>query len=215
MIIRAFTKTYGDFKLSVPELEFKPGSITALVGANGCGKSTYAKTAAGIISDDRGSRVCESNSVGYMSQSSFAFRMSVKKNVMINTDDEAKADSLIASLGISDIADKNAKKLSGGQTARMALARILVKEYELLILDEPTASMDMESSLLAESEIMKYKEQGPAVLLITHSLQQARRIADEIIYFDNGVLVEQGSSEELLSSPKDERTAKFIEFYGI
>lgn len=214
MKIRAFTKTYPGFKLDMPEIELAPGRVYAMVGGNGCGKSTYAKTVAGIISPDAGGSLTDA-SAGYMSQSSFAFRMSVRKNVLLNTDDESLADEMISRLGLGEQKDANAKNLSGGQKARMALARVMVKPYELLILDEPTASMDVKNSLISEELIREYAEKGPAVLLITHSLQQAKRTADEVIFLENGHLIEKGKCAKVLNDPDDPRTKAFIDFYGV
>jgi len=118
-------------------------------------------------------------------------------------------------LGIDALAGQNAKKLSGGETARMALCRILMKRYELLILDEPTAAMDMESTLAAEGLIQKYcAETGCAVLLITHSIGQARRLSDRLLFLQGGKLIEQGQTSQLLSAPQCEETKRFLEFYG-
>lgn len=214
MRIKAFTKSYGSFRLECPELSFAGGKIYAVVGTNGCGKSTLAKVISGITQSDNGTRVFDGQS-GYMPQMSFAFSMSVKKNIMLNTADEAAADELLQRLGLAELSGKNAKRLSGGQTAKLALARLIVRSYELLILDEPTASMDMKSCLTAEQCMKEYAEGGAAVLLITHSLQQARRIADEIIYIEDGKIIERGAAAELLAAPRDDKTAAFIEFYGL
>lgn len=214
MTVKAFSKSYSSFRLEVPEIVLEKGKIYAMVGGNGSGKSTYAKAAAGIIKTDAKKPVCDMTA-GYMSQSSFAFRMSVKKNVMLNTDDSALADEMLLRLGLSEYADENAKNLSGGQKARMALARVLVRKYDLLILDEPTAAMDVQSSLTAEELIKEYAGRGSAVLLITHSLQQARRTADELLYFEAGRLVERGDCLAVLDNPENEKTKAFIEFYGV
>ena len=98
----------------------------------------------------------------------------------------------------------------------MALSRLLMKDYELLILDEPAAAMDMESTLSAEKLIRETcKETGCAVLLITHSISQARRIADRVLVLHQGKLVEQGATEAVLSAPSKEETRRFLDFYGL
>jgi ABC-type phosphate transport system ATPase subunit len=118
-------------------------------------------------------------------------------------------------LGIDALAGQSAKKLSGGETARMALCRILMKRYELLILDEPTAAMDMESTLAAEGLIRKScTETGCAVLLITHSIGQARRLSDQLLFLQVGKLIEQGETAQLLTAPQCEETKRFLEFFG-
>ena len=98
----------------------------------------------------------------------------------------------------------------------MALARLMMKRYEVAILDEPTAAMDMETTSLSEDLILRYvKETGCAIVLVTHSLQQARRIADEVLYFHKGKLQESGPKEQILSAPAMAETKRFLEFYGI
>ena len=98
----------------------------------------------------------------------------------------------------------------------MALVRLMMKHYELVILDEPTAAMDMETTLLSEKLIAEYvRETGCAMILVTHSLQQARRIADEVLYFHKGALLEYGPKEHVLDHPVKAETKQFLEFYGI
>jgi ABC-type phosphate transport system ATPase subunit len=98
----------------------------------------------------------------------------------------------------------------------MALARLMMKRYDLVILDEPTAAMDMETTLLSEKLIVDYvRETGCALILVTHSLQQARRIADEALYFHKGELAEYGAKEQVLNAPVNEKTRQFLEFYGV
>ena len=213
----AFTKSYGKrVVLSLPELELQRGQITAIIGPNGSGKSTFAKILAGIERADNNRSILPGVSVGYLPQKSFPFRMSTEKNILQNGNDPARARALMKELEIDALAGQSAKKLSGGETARMALCRILMRRYELLILDEPTAAMDMESTLAAEGLIRRYcTETGCGVLLITHSISQARRIADRVIVLHQGRLIEQGESVQVLSKPKQEKTKSFLEFYGL
>ena len=213
----AFQKTYGRRTvLDLPELQLPQGQITAVIGPNGSGKSTFAKVLAGIERADSKKPALQGDSVAYLPQKSFPFRMSTEKNILLNGNDTVRAEELMKALGIESLAHQSAKKLSGGETARMALCRVLMKRYELLILDEPTAAMDMESTLAAEKLIRETCEtQGCAILLITHSIQQARRIADRVMVLHQGKLIEQGTAEQVLSSPTQEQTRQFLDFYGI
>ena len=213
----AFSRTYnGRVVLDLPELEFSAGELTAVIGPNGSGKSTFAKILAGVERADGKKPVLSGVSVGYLPQKSFPFRMSTEKNILLNGNDPARAAELMEALGIRELAGQRAKKLSGGETARMALCRILMRRYELLILDEPTTAMYMESTLAAETLIRKTcREQNCALLLITHSISQARRIADRVIFLQRGELVEQGPAERVLNHPAKEQTGRFLEFYGI
>lgn len=213
----AFTKSYnGRLVLNMPEMTLERGMITAVIGANGSGKSTLARVLAGIEPADRKFRPLSGVSVGYMPQKSYAFRMSTGKNISLNGRDDARMARLTESLQLKSLSGQRAKKLSGGETAKMALARLLMGQYELLILDEPTAAMDMASSLAAESLLTDYcRERDCPVLLITHSIQQARRIAGRVIFLHQGELAEQGDTEALLTRPQREETKEFLRFYGI
>ena len=216
MKIAAFTKTYeGRRVLDFPGLELERGLIYAVIGANGSGKSTFAKILAGVLPADKKLRYSDASSVGYMPQKNYAYRMSTLSNILLNGSDRARADLLMEKLQIKALENKRANRLSGGETARMALARLMMKSYELVILDEPTAAMDMETSSLSEEMIVDYvKETGCTLLLVTHSLQQAKRIADRVLYFHKGQLLEQGEKDVLLYKPQKPETRQFLEFYG-
>lgn len=216
MRLGAFKKSYGGKTvLNFPGIELEQGKIYAVIGANGSGKSTLAKVVSGVEKPDEGKFKVPCKT-GYMPQKSFAFRMTVRKNLMQNGKDNKKAEKLMEDMGIAHLAEKKANRLSGGETARMALCRLFMKAYELIILDEPTAAMDMESTLLAEKLIREYMSQtGCAVLIITHSLSQAARLADTVLFFSNGELAEWGSAQKLMTDPKDERTKNFLKFINI
>ena len=186
MRINACTKTYGGRTvLRFPGLSLEPGSICAVVGANGSGKSTLARLVSGAVRPDGNVQVLESPvRVGYMPQKSFAFRLTVRRNIRLSGPKPERAEALMEACG-------------------------------LLILDEPTASMDMEAAILAERLVAAYREEtGCAVLLITHDLQQARRMADEALFFCGGQLWESGPAERVLFAPERPETGKFLEFYG-
>ena len=218
MKIMPFSKTYdGVSVLDFPGLELQPGTIYGVIGANGSGKSTFGKILAGVLASDQGGRpLAENVQVGYMPQKSFAFRMSVLKNICLTGGTRERAMELLTHLGIGHLARRKAEKLSGGETARMALARIAMRPYDLVILDEPTASMDVESTLLAEDMMRRIvSESGCTMLLVTHSLQQARRVAHEALYLQKGQLLESGPADKLLYNPETEETRRFLHFYGI
>lgn len=217
MRIEAFSKTYdGRTVLDFSGMELKHGKIYAVIGANGSGKSTFAKCLAGIISPDKKREILDKKiSVGYMPQKSYAFSMSVEKNIALGGDDKVRATGLMEALQITHLAKKKANRLSGGETARMALARVLMKPFDVMILDEPTAAMDIEMSSLSEELIKEYcKETNCALILVTHSLQQAKRVADEVLFFYQGKLMEAGAKESILYTPQMPETKRFLEFYG-
>ena len=214
MKLPAFIKTYdGVTVLDFPGMEIEPRKIYAVIGANGSGKSTFAKILSGVLPADR--KVQLPQSVGYLPQKPYAFRMSTKKNILLGGSEEAKANELMWALQISHLEKKRADRLSGGETARMAIARLMMKAFDLVILDEPTAAMDIETTAAAESLILDYTgATGCATILVTHSLQQARRVADEALFFYKGKLMESGAKERLLYHPTQPETKRFLEFYG-
>ena len=217
MKILPFPKTYeGRTVLDFPGMELQSGKIYAIIGANGSGKSTFAKILEGIVPADKRGKHLDGGCIGYMPQKNYAFRMATRANILLNGIDVKRAEELMDALHIRHLEEKRADKLSGGETARMALARLMMKKYDLVILDEPTAAMDMETTILSENLIASYvQETGCTLVLVTHSLQQARRIADEVLYFHKGELAESGTKEQVLHNPESEKTRQFLEFYGV
>ena len=217
MKIRECSKTYnGHTVLCCPAYEFQPGRIYALIGPNGSGKSTYARLAAGVEKSDRGGILAEDPSgIRYMPQKSFSFRMSVEKNIILAGNDRKRASRLMEKLHLTELSRQRARSLSGGETAKMSLARVLMQPSKLLILDEPTSAMDMESAIIAEQLILEYLEEtGCAVLFVTHDLSQARRMATDVLFFFHGKLLESGPAEKILFTPERPETARFLEYYG-
>ena len=210
-------KTFGSRTvLQVPAVELAHGRICAVVGANGSGKSTFARLLAGVLPPDGGgSALLPAVKVRYMPQKSYPFRLTTRTNILLSGGGAERAEALMDALQIGHLARQRATGLSGGETARMALARVLARPCELLILDEPTAAMDMESAILSEGLIRSYcRETGCAVLLITHDLQQARRMAGDALFFFRGRLWEQGPAQRVLFAPEKPETRRFLEFYG-
>ena len=217
MRISAFTKSYDKKTvLRFPDYELSRGQIVAVIGANGSGKSTLAKVLAGIEPSDQRIRPLTGISIGYLPQKSYGFHMSVMANLLLNGRDRALAARRMDELKIRDLEHARADRLSGGETARMALGRLLMGTYDLVILDEPTAAMDRESTLLAERLVLEYvREKACTLLLVTHSLQQARRMAQEALFLSNGVLIESGPLQKVLYDPEQMETRQFLDFYGL
>ena len=215
MILPALKKTYeGRTVLDFPEYELAEGKLHAVIGANGSGKSTLAKILAGVFKDDAGQSGLPGVNVGYLPQKAYAFRMSVRKNLLLGKGDPARAEALLDALSLGELADKKGHTLSGGETARMCLARLLMHSFDLLILDEPTAAMDMQSILLTEKVLMEARKAGSTILMITHSIQQASRIADEVLFLKDGKLIEHGPSAQVLHQPQRPEIAAFLDFFG-
>lgn len=217
MRILPFSKTYEEKRvLDFPGIELEAGKIYAVIGANGSGKSTFARILSGVLQADRRGPYIQGGTVGYMPQKNYAFRMTTMANILLGGNDRMKAERLMDAFQIRHLERKRADRLSGGETARMAMARLMMKRFDLVVLDEPTAAMDIEMTGISEFLIAEYvRETGCALILVTHSLQQAKRIADEILFFRKGELWETGKKEEFLAGPNREETREFLKFYGV
>ncbi len=218
MKVCPFTKTYRKRQvLQVSELSLKRDRIYAVIGANGSGKSTFARILAGTVcADQKGAVFDKPYRTGYMPQKSYAFHMSTRRNILLGGSERKRAETLMQQLGIDHLANCRADRLSGGETARMALARTLMRRHDIVFLDEPTAAMDISSAALAEELMLQYRrENGNTMVIVTHSLRQARCLADEVLFFHQGRLLETGEAREVLFQPRNEETRRFLEFYGV
>lgn len=222
MKIRKLQKMYDSrVVLKIDEFDFEKGKIYAVVGANGCGKSTFLKLLSHTVkSDDKSSEIDFDNQlVCYMPQKNYAFKTSTLKNVLLGSKN-AKADTpqafkLMRDMKIDHLAKQQASRLSGGETARMALCRIILTAAPVILLDEPTAAMDIESTLLSENLIRNYREKtGATIIMVTHSINQAKRLADEVIFMESGHIAEHGPTNDVLCNPQEKKTKEFLEFFS-
>lgn len=213
-------KVYGDRTvLDISSLTVSKGETVVIVGPNGSGKSTLLKVISGVIEKTEGEFSFDGE-LYYLPQQSIPFKKSVRKNILFSakedTDKEERCDALLKELQLSHLADKNAKGLSGGECQRLALGRILINNCNLLLLDEPSSAADIEGTEIIENAIRKYREKNDcAILMTTHSPRQALNLADRIIMLHEGKIVEEGSAQELLSSPKTLWGKKFIDMWKI
>ncbi len=216
--IKNLIKKYGERTvLNIDSLTVKKGETVVVVGPNGSGKSTLLKILSGITEKSSGEFSADGD-IYYLPQQSIPFRKTVRKNLLFSVKDsidkEKRAQEIIRLLSLSDLADKNASRLSGGECQRIALGRVLVNCGDFLLLDEPSSAADIEGTEIIENAIKKYREEtGCGILMTTHSPAQARNLADRIIILHKGEIVEDGSPEELLASPKSLWGKKFIDFW--
>lgn len=217
-IVNAVKSYEGREVLNIPELEIKNGLIYAVIGLNGSGKSTLLQCIAGIEKLSGGRIEYKENlsyqdcklDISYMNQKPYLFNETVKKNILIGlkyrklskTEIENRFEKYRYYFNMEYLLDKNSKKLSGGEFAKTALLRTAVLEGNLILLDEVTASMDIESTIKAEKLIKDMKKEENTIILVTHDLYQARRIADYVIFMDQGKIIEKGFKEEVFNNPQ-------------
>lgn len=182
-------KSYnGQVVLDIDNFEIEEGKIYAITGPNGSGKSTLAKILVGIILDDSNKKINLSERIAYVPQKPYVFDLTLEKNIMLNGKDKNKCEKLIEDFGISYLKNKRAKGFSGGEQQKLALARFMMQDYELVILDEPTSAMDELSQKNAEDIILRYAK-GKTMIIITHDKSQINKIADKTISMNNGKIV--------------------------
>ena len=109
-----------------------------------------------------------------------------------------------------DLANKKAKLLSGGEKQRLCIARALAIDREVYIFDEPTSNLDVENSRIVEKCILDLARKGKTVIIATHNLFQARRLADKVAFLHRGKLIEYGETKQIFEEPKNELTKRFI-----
>lgn len=214
--------------------------ITALIGPSGCGKSTFLRTLNRMNDFIENCRVegkilyrgkdiynetdpiSLRREVGMVFQQPNPFAKSIYDNIAYGVRlkgitkkdelDEIVEKSLKQAAIWNEVKDrlkKSALGLSGGQQQRLCIARALAMEPEILLMDESTASLDPISSAAIEELTMKLKEKY-TIIMVTHNMQQARRISDKTAFFYLGELIEYGKTEKIFTTPKNERTYRYI-----
>lgn len=217
-IVNASKKYYEKEVLYVDELNFQKGKVYALMGLNGSGKSTLLQCSSGLDSLTSGEIIynnCKDinsfrKNISVMVQKPYLFNSTVKENIIIGLkfrklsegSIENKLEQYLSYFQINNLLNKNARELSGGEQARVALLRTAILETEVTFLDEPTASMDIESTFQAEKLIINMATKERSVIFVTHDFFQAERVADYVIFLDKGKIIEKGETSEVINYPK-------------
>jgi tungstate transport system ATP-binding protein len=220
----------GRAVLHVGRLEVVAGEVLGLVGPTGSGKSTLLRLLAGLEAptsgclelwgnrlDDRELPAAVSRRMTLVFQRPLLLSGTVQANVEYGLRlrgerrRSARARELLDRLGLGGLAARSVRTLSGGETQLVALARALVLEPQVLLLDEPTANLDPGRVALVEAEVESFRRRaGATVVWATHNLFQARRAADRAAFLLGGNLVEVAPVGEFFETPKDPRTAAFV-----
>jgi tungstate transport system ATP-binding protein len=217
--------------LHIGQLEIHQGEVLAIVGPSGAGKSTLLRLlnfleapSSGLITFKgtpfgarRGLPVGLKRKVTTVFQRPCLLSRSVAANVQYglqlrgNRNSHGRIARALDQVGLQHLAKAPARTLSGGEAQRVALARALVIEPEVLLLDEPTANLDPYNIKLIEQIICEHnQQQGATVVLVTHNVFQARRLAQRVALLLEGQIVEIGDVESFFQSPADPRTAAFV-----
>ena len=231
--IKKLYKSYGDNEvLKGIDQKVSEAEVLCIVGPSGSGKSTMLRcinllevpTSGEVYID--GELVTSQNineirtKMGMVFQNFNLFpHMTVLENVtcapinvkgVSKADAEAKAMELLTRVGLDNKANAYPRSLSGGQQQRVAIARALAMDPEIMLFDEPTSALDPE--MVGEVlDVMKdLAKEGLAMIVVTHEMGFAKEVADKVIFMDEGVIVEQGTPEEVLINPSEERTKNFL-----
>lgn len=215
-------KSYkGRLVLDIPELILEQGCTYALLGANGSGKTTLLRLLAGRINADQGSINCAlpPDKVAYLPQKPYAFSFSALRNLTMAlpadcTNKKALAQAALDEVGLGQLRETKGHRLSGGESQRLAVARLLMAPHSLLLLDEPTSATDIAGNELIEAALARYMGDNSCQLIFaTHALSQAERLADQILFFAQGRICEQGPVEQVLHHSQSAECRAFLRFW--
>ena len=230
-VLEGLRQRYGERTvLDIPDMTIQRGEILALVGPSGAGKSTLlrllalleAPTDGKLVFHRNGKKVTQSDAalddrrqIALLFQRPALLSRSVRDNVAYGLGvrgqkSPAKVEQALKEVGLAELASAHPRTLSGGELQRAALARMLVLSPEVILLDEPTANLDPANVRLIEGLVRDHNARnGTTVVLVTHNVFQARRLATRTGLILDGELVELAPTEEFFSAPRDPRTAAF------
>ncbi len=205
-------------------LVLAPGAPTVLLGPNGSGKTSLIRLAMGLLAPTSG-RITwgarpelEGRRTALVFQRPVMLRRSASANVdyalsaagVPRAERSSRIGDLLGRVGLRDLGARPARRLSGGEQQRLALARALARDPEVLFLDEPTASLDPQATKAVEDIIRTVAASGVKIVMATHDLGQARRLAADIVFLVGGRLVEHTEAERFFTAPATPEAAAFL-----
>lgn len=221
-------KNYRSVKaLKSVSLNLQGNKIVVLLGVNGAGKTTLMRIMSGLENPDSGkiffnNQNTDDKALRQVStlvfQKTAMFTMNVYDNLAFGLkirkvpkeEIPKSVDEALHAVRLSGFEKRRAKRLSGGEQQRIALARAFLLDSHVLLLDEPTANLDPNSATIIEKAIISKKSSQRIIVMATHNLSQARRMADEIVHIHNGEVVEVAKPADFFETPTSEITRKFI-----
>ena len=210
-------KSNGRTILSIPHALIPADRITACIGPNGAGKTTLLKLLDGLVKPDSGT-------VSYSFKTKTALvlhhtpmiKASAKTNIAMVCDaDEsiknADIDRVIEQVGLSELANSPAHKLSAGERQKVCLGRAILQKPNLVLLDEPTANLDPKTTEQVEELIRQFDRQGVDVIFSSHQLAQVQRLAEHIIFIDQGEIKERGPVGPFFNNPQTPAAKRYLQ----
>ncbi len=205
-------------------LSLLPGAPTVLIGPNGSGKSTLLRVAMGLLAPTRGritwgglenvpplKRAIVFQHPAMLRRSAAAnIRFALRAVGIPRAEHARRTSELLELVGLGELADRAARKLSGGEQQRLALARALARDPAVLFLDEPTASLDPVATKAVEDIIRAVSQRHIKVVMATHDLGEARRLAGEVVMLHRGRVVETGAAASFFDAPQTTEARAFL-----
>lgn len=199
--------------------EMRAGEIVAIIGPSGSGKSTFLRTINGLEKITEG-KAEVNGTTGMVFQGFNLFpHMTCLDNItyapvkvlkMSKAAARKKAQELLELVGLTDKAEAYPKQLSGGQQQRIAIARALAMNPDVMLFDEPTSALDPEITGEVLDVMRKLADNHMSMIIVTHEMSFARDVADRVIFMDKGVIVEEGTPDEIFDAPKTARLREFL-----
>jgi tungstate transport system ATP-binding protein len=205
-------------------MQIESGAPTILIGPNGSGKTTFLRVAMGLLVPTHGRVTCGGVEKSPPTRRAFVFqrpamlRRTAADNVqyalraagVAHAEHDARIRDLLALVGLEGLGPRPARRLSGGEQQRLALARALARDPVVLFLDEPTASLDPASTKAIEDVIIAVAASGIKVVMSTHDLGEARRLGGDIVLLHRGRLIERAAALRFFGSPETAEARSFI-----
>jgi general L-amino acid transport system ATP-binding protein len=233
--VKGVKKWFGDFQaLKGISMDVAEGEVLVIAGPSGSGKSTFIRCINRLEQHQEGQIIVDGieltndlknieairSEVGMVFQSFNLFpHLTVMQNITLaqiwvrkknRSEAEEKAMELLERVGIPEQAQKFPGQLSGGQQQRVAIARALAMEPKIMLFDEPTSALDPEMIKEVLDVMKELAKSGMTMIVVTHEMGFAKEVADRVMLFDEGLLVEQNTPDEFFNNPKSDRTKLFL-----
>ncbi len=233
---RNVSKSFGDFEvLKGINFSVEEGEVVVIIGPSGSGKSTLLRCINGLEDISSGELIVDGirvhdrkadlnrlrTEIGFVFQQFNLYpHMTVAQNIMLapmkvrklsRKEAEERCMKLLERVGIPEQANKYPENLSGGQQQRVAIARALAMEPKIMLFDEPTSALDPEMINEVLEVMVDLARGGMTMVVVTHEMGFARRVADRVVFMDEGRILEEGTPEHFFQNPENERTKRFLD----